>query len=107
MGSSGAVRMRCGCGPDTVRMWSANGPDTVHLRPDAGQFGPDAVRIRSKPSASGPLMVRIRSRYGPQPGQSAGDFDESEDEIIGLKPSICFNTECIGECRDRRGGAVV
>ena len=34
-------------------------------------------------------------------------FDDSGLEIIGPVTSIRAETECIGECRDRRGGAVV
>ena len=33
--------------------------------------------------------------------------DDSGFGIIGLEASIRANTECVGECRDRRGGAVV
>lgn len=33
--------------------------------------------------------------------------DDSGSGIIGLDASIRANTECVGECRDRRGGAVV
>lgn len=33
--------------------------------------------------------------------------DDSGFGFIGLEASIRANTECVGECRDRRGGAVV
>lgn len=59
---------------------------------------------RSRPS-SGPQPGQMRAGHGPGGGLSRSRSDDSRLEIIDLGASIRANTECIGECRDRRPAA--
>ena len=87
----------------------------------AGAF-PSALRgvvpTRFAPIHMRRLIVALSAhrRYAPSSARRLRDvrqlawhcrFDDSGLEIIGLVTSIEANTECVGECRDRRGGADV
>ena len=85
-------------------------------------FFPSALR-HVVPTRFDPIHMRrlivalsVHRRFAPSSPRRLRDvrqlawhcrFDESGLEIIGPVTSIRTETECVGECRDRRGGAGV
>ena len=75
--------------------WAGCGADGVRFRDGCGPGGPHAVRLRS---GCGP-------HSSPATDPARARFDDFCQEIIGLVTLIEANTECVGECRDRRPAA--